>query len=337
MYIYLHRSFRWNEELLSIIYFLAGKYACSSGNQCVARLNVCDGIQHCRDGSDESQCLRNKKRRRKNKHNFRHLKHATHHVTPLSLYKEQRHKPQGNLSDTMPYYTVEGGSPSEQEYYKELTTTPSLSKKFFTNPSDVFENTPNLFGNTESYTRHYDERSTSDIDKEYSNVLFSGGGQSDVVSDKETARNLNIDVRSKRKNKNKESKYLPTTGTSPIWKYDTTLGVTSKVTRSTRLLNLKVYPPNQEVYETGDVVVQCRDEGSLRVDVYWEKAASKENVEGILGAQSRLPRSAVDHNGRLEISRILMHEGGLYVCKALNHENDIGGKADANVRVLRLP
>ena len=318
-----------------LISFLAGKYACSSGNQCVARLNVCDGTEHCRDGSDESQCLRNKKRRRKNKHKFRHLKHATHRGTPLSLYKEHRHKLHSNFSDTTPYYNFEDRLPLEQEYYNKLTTAPSLSKKYFTKPLEDFDTTPNLFGNVESYTRHYDERSKSD--GEYSNILFPDGGQSDSVSEKETARNLNIDVRSKRKNKNKESEYLPMTGTSPIWKYATTLGVTSKVTRSTRFLNLKVYPPNQEVYETGDVVVQCRDEGSLRVDVYWEKAASKENIEGAFGAQSRLPRSAVDHNGRLEISRILMHEGGLYVCKALNHENHIGGKVDANVTVLRLP
>ena len=320
-----------------MISFLAGKYACSSGNQCVARLNVCDGTEHCRDGSDESQCLRNKKRRRKNKHKFRHLKHATHHGTHLSLYKEHRHKLHSNFSDAMPNYIFEDRLPLEQEYYNELTTVPSLSKKYFTKPLEDFDTTPNLFGNVESYTRHYDERSTSDIDREYSNILFPDGGQSDVISKEETARNLNIDVRSKRKNKKKENTYAPTTGTSPIWKYDTTLGVTSKVTRSTRLLNLKVYPRDQEVYEAGDVVVQCRDEGSLRVNVYWEKFASEENFEGTLRAQPRLPRSAVDHNGRLEISRILMNEGGVYVCKAFNHENSIGGKADATVRVLRLP
>ena len=46
---------------------------------------------------------------------------------------------------------------------------------------------------------------------------------------------------------------------------------------------------------------------------------------------------AVDYNGRLEISRILYHEGGLYVCKAVDYRNESGGEAYANVKVLHRP
>ena len=64
-----------------------------------------------------------------------------------------------------------------------------------------------------------------------------------------------------------------------------------------------MYPPTQEVYETGDVVIQCRDEGAIRAHVYWEKAVSQGKDDSLV--TSTLPQGAVHYNGRLEISRNL--------------------------------
>ena len=40
--------------------------------------------------------------------------------------------------------------------------------------------------------------------------------------------------------------------------------------------------------------------------------------------------------GRLEIRRIGLHEGGLYVCQAVGHSNDKGGEEIAQVEVMKL-
>ena len=125
---------------------------------------------------------------------------------------------------------------------------------------------------------------------------------------------------------------VPTSEIFPALEQDPTAEITNKVTRSLKSLKLKVYPPNQEVYETGDVVIQCRDEGELRVDVYWEKATNKKDSKS-----SKLPHGAYDYNGRLEISRILPHEGGNYICRAVGHENEAGSEVLATVKVLKLP
>ena len=139
---------------------------------------------------------------------------------------------------------------------------------------------------------------------------------------------------SKNQEKNKIQSYnvVPTSEILPELEYGPTAELTNKVTRSLKALKLKVYPPSQEVYETGDVVIQCRDEGELRVDVYWEKATDKKDSKS-----SKLPHGAYDYNGRLEISRILPHEGGNYICRAVGHENEAGSEVLANVKVLKLP
>jgi len=33
----------------------AGEYECAVGNECVAASQLCDGVQHCSDGSDEDR------------------------------------------------------------------------------------------------------------------------------------------------------------------------------------------------------------------------------------------------------------------------------------------
>ena len=112
--------------------------------------------------------------------------------------------------------------------------------------------------------------------------------------------------------------------------------IRNKVTRSSKALKLKIYPVNQEVYETGDVVIQCRDEGDLRAKVYWEKGVSRHS-QHIRDVLRKLPQNAVDYNGRLEISRIMYNQAGTFICKAAGHEKQWGGEATATVEVLRSP
>ena len=47
------------------------------------------------------------------------------------------------------------------------------------------------------------------------------------------------------------------------------------VTRHAKAVDLKIYPKTQVVYRGGDIVVQCRDEGNLRAEVYWARLDGK--------------------------------------------------------------
>ena len=88
-------------------------------------------------------------------------------------------------------------------------------------------------------------------------------------------------------------------------------------------LNLKVYPPTQSVYKHSDVVLQCRDEGEIRSQVKWVRADGKP-----------LPKHSHQSRGRLEIRRIGFEGGGLFLCYAVGHDNEKGGRKIANVEVL---
>ena len=48
-----------------------------------------------------------------------------------------------------------------------------------------------------------------------------------------------------------------------------------------------------------------------------------------------MPKHAKQNKGRLEIRKIGIHEGGLYICKATGFEDEKGGQAIANVEILR--
>ena len=88
---------------------------------------------------------------------------------------------------------------------------------------------------------------------------------------------------------------------------------------------VKVYPKTQSVYKNSDVVIQCRDEGFSRSEVKWVR------LDG-----GPMPKHTRQRKGRLEIRRIGLHEGGLYVCQAVGHSNDKGGEEIAQVEVMKL-
>ena len=88
-------------------------------------------------------------------------------------------------------------------------------------------------------------------------------------------------------------------------------------------LDLKVYPPTQSVFKHSDVVLQCRDEGEIRSPVKWVRADGKP-----------LPKHSHQSRGRLEIRRIGFEGGGLFLCYAVGHDKEKGGRVMANVEVL---
>ncbi len=63
--------------------------------------------------------------------------------------------------------------------------------------------------------------------------------------------------------------------------------------------------------------------GEIRAEVVWTRISGK------------MPKHAKQKRGRLEIHRIGLHEGGLFLCKAVGHENEIGGQKLASVEVLK--
>ena len=49
-----------------------------------------------------------------------------------------------------------------------------------------------------------------------------------------------------------------------------------------------------------------------------------------------MPKHTRQKNGRLEIRKIGLHEGGLFICKAVGHSNEKGGEEIAQVDVMKL-
>ena len=196
---------------------------------------------------------------------------------------------------------------------------------FYTTPShpNIFTINKKLY-KAENNDVEEDKGVQSYYTKYHENQLHSSNG------------NMEKDYKNERSGTNKAQPFdvVPTSELLPVLEQSPTAEITNKVTRSLKSLKLRVYPPSQEVYETGDVVIQCRDEGELRADVYWEKASSKKDS---MSKSSKLPHGAYDYNGRLEISRILPHEGDYYICKAVGHENEAGSEILATVKVLKLP
>ena len=72
------------------------------------------------------------------------------------------------------------------------------------------------------------------------------------------------------------------------------------------------------------MVLQCRDEGEVRSKVQWSRPGGR-----------RMPKHTRQKNGRLEIKRIGIHEGGKFICSAIGFEKEKRGRAVAYVKVLK--
>ena len=298
----------------------------------MARLNVCDGIQDCRDGSDESQCFRNKKRRRKNKHQRHDVKNIKHHGHHKAAHKDHGIS-NSKMDRNLPSYSYKNEIQPFHGHGIGTTIYSNLSTDALYNIWNLSTN-PTMPTTTKNSLRYDDENSRISSGK-YDNFDANTIDSYWYSQDENEKQRKNKQVETKTE---KAHETLPTVEVFPALKYSPTIELSNKVTRSLKLLNLKVYPPNQKVYEGGDVVIQCRDEGDLRVDVYWEKAVNKRIAKDYSASKSfTLPPGAVDYNGRLEISRILYNQGGTYLCRAVAYENEIGGEAIATVKVSHLP
>ena len=80
------------------------------------------------------------------------------------------------------------------------------------------------------------------------------------------------------------------------------------VSRYPSLYNVKVYPPNQEVFVGNDIVIQCRDEGLAREEVAWRK----------LNRDQALPDKVTQEYGRLIIPKAVLNDHGFYECYVEN-------------------
>lgn len=76
-------------------------------------------------------------------------------------------------------------------------------------------------------------------------------------------------------------------------------------------IKVATYDTPQTVVLGNDVVFRCRDESSLRTDVYW----TRPNGEA-------LPSNANDVNGRLTIVNLQDKDSGVYVCHAKGSPNE---------------
>ena len=89
------------------------------------------------------------------------------------------------------------------------------------------------------------------------------------------------------------------------------------------LVSVQTYPRRQTVLRGQDVVIQCRDEGSQRRDVFWQREEGRQ-----------LPYHSTQEKGRLEIHGISFADDGDYECVAVGHEEEDGGKQVATLTIV---
>lgn len=103
----------------------------------------------------------------------------------------------------------------------------------------------------------------------------------------------------------------------PLFTYQTTAWVFFTTSNSNSNSNLSCI--DQEV------VFQCRDEGSARAKVHWER-------------ENGLPLKpgSRDERGRLEIPNIQLDQAGTYICVASDYpRNTLGAQVPVTLRVVK--
>ena len=90
------------------------------------------------------------------------------------------------------------------------------------------------------------------------------------------------------------------------------------------LVSVQTYPRLQTLLVGYDAVLQCRDEGILRRDVFWQREGGRQ-----------LSGDSTQERGRLEILGVTPADEGDYECVAVGHEEEDGGKQVSTLRVER--
>ncbi|KAK3867232.1 hypothetical protein Pcinc_027289 [Petrolisthes cinctipes] len=80
-------------------------------------------------------------------------------------------------------------------------------------------------------------------------------------------------------------------------------------------LNLQLYPGEQIIQQTREVVFQCRDEGTLRAPVRWVRDNNRP-----------LPPGSTDVRGRLTMPNIQIDHSGTYYCEAQGVPSNMPGR-----------
>ena len=109
---------------------------------------------------------------------------------------------------------------------------------------------------------------------------------------------------------------------SHITTYDTTMPSTTHHWES--LVSVQTYPLSQTLLVGYDAVLQCRDEGQLRREVFWQREGGR-----------NLPSHATQERGRLEILGVTAEDEGDYECVAEGYEQQDGGKQISSVWIQK--
>ena len=125
----------------------------------------------------------------------------------------------------------------------------------------------------------------------------------------------------------KSTSLIPASLTSHITDYKTaTTSTTAQPTTYdwSRLVSVQTYPRTQTLLVGYDAVLQCRDEGRLRKEVFWQREGGRQ-----------LPPHSSQERGRLEILGVTLADEGDYECVAVGHEHEDGGTQISSVWIQK--
>eukprot|EP00092_Neocalanus_flemingeri_P029036 GFUD01031522.1.p1 GENE.GFUD01031522.1~~GFUD01031522.1.p1 ORF type:complete len:2660 (+),score=730.01 GFUD01031522.1:322-8301(+) len=291
--------------------YLLGEFPCETSGQCLKRHKVCDGTSDCKDNSDENEC----------------------EALTRPIYRNQftmtspRLEAIANTSPYTPQYTHEETSTDKYPDLQITNLQPSshskLQTKGFKSLSQTKINSDDQHPNSVLFSSQEED---TDLDR--SSPIYSKSWQYDKYPDynRYTQYFTNRQNPPSEQFSSLDDTLTPQSLTSKnthIKNYQTTVSSStdsSPPPHWQRLVSVQTYPQTQTLLEGYDAVLQCRDEGRLRRDVFWQREGGK-----------HLPAHSAQERGRLEILGVTEEDGGEYECVAVGYEQEDGGKQISTV------